>query len=101
MADPQPEPLDYAATKAALQRLVGRRVIASVDDLATGAGVADIGIGYLQPGGEFGEYPRDDEVTAHLITEQAEPKRGFRHPLWPSVSIHNVPGFEGWDYGSR
>jgi hypothetical protein len=58
-----------------------------------GANVATIGIGYLQPPSQFGEYPRDAEATCYQITERPEPIRGYHHPLWPDITIDDAPDF--------
>ena len=100
MAARKREVLDYAAAKTALDRLVGRRVSARIA-MKTGATAAEIGIGYLQPPSQFGEYPREDEVTLYTITEHAEPTRGYNYPLWPDVRIHNVADFKAWTNGAR
>jgi hypothetical protein len=92
--------LDYAAAKAALDRFVGKRITARIAT-NTGASVAVISVGYLQPASQLGDPPRDDEVTLYHITEQAEPVRGYHHPLWPDVRIHDVPDFEAWAGGAR
>jgi hypothetical protein len=91
--------LDYARTIAALQRLIGRRVTARVS-WHSGPTVATIGVGYLQAPEQFG-YRRDDETTVFLITEEAEPVRGYHLPFWPDIRIHDVPEFVGWTNGAR
>jgi hypothetical protein len=93
--------LDYASAKRALDALVGRRVTARIEPQSGGATVASIGVGYLQPPGEFGQYPRTDETTVYQITEQPEPTRGYHYPFWPSIHIHDVPDFRAWTNGAR
>ena len=91
--------LGYAEAIAALERLIGRRVTASVGWYA-GPHVAHIGVGYLQAPDRWG-YLRDDEVATYLITEQAEPTRGYHYPLWPTISLHDVPDFVALTNGAR
>src|SRR5690349_6851255 len=100
MAEPELRLLDYAAAKEALDRLIGKRVSAHISPIQ-GATVATIGIGYLQPPSQFGEYPRDDEATCYQITEQPERIRGYHHPLWPDITIHDAPDFKAWTNGAR
>jgi hypothetical protein len=93
------ELLAYAGAIAALQSLVGKRVVAHIS-WYSGPTVAEIGVGYLQPPSQFG-HRREDETTLYLITETPEPERGYHQPLWPYIKIHDVPDFAAWTNGAR
>jgi hypothetical protein len=100
MAADELQVLDYASAKAVLDRLIGKRVSARIAT-TTGASVAQIDVGYLQAPSQFGEPPKDDEVTLYAITERAEPVREDNRPFSPDVRIHDVADFKAWTNGAR